>query len=97
MRTFKPREHINDVTDVVSYCFIEALMDWDTTYGKGFWITSVISFTVSWLYAIATYGFFLGVGLGWIPSLVIASVAGLVWPFIAIAFVLFIVLVCGIR
>ena len=72
-------------------------MNWDTTYGKGFWITFVISFAVSWLYAITTYGFFLGVGLGWIPSLVIASVTGLLWPLIAIAIVLLILLVCGIR
>ena len=72
-------------------------MNWDTTYEKGFWITFVISFTVSWLYAIATYGFFLGVGLGWLPSAVIAFVAGLLWPLIVIAIVLLILIVCGAR
>ena len=35
-------------------------------------IIGVIVFLVGWYYAIASFGFFLGVGLGWIPALFIA-------------------------
>ncbi len=31
-------------------------------YEIGFWITSVITFIVCWIYAIASWGFLLGVG-----------------------------------
>lgn len=57
-------------------------------YRVGAWITGVITFFGSWIYAMASYGFFLGVGLGWIPSLVIAFLAALLWPLIAAALVL---------
>ena len=53
-------------------------------YNIGFWITSVITFLGCWIYAIAQYGFFIGIGLGWIPSMIIAVIAGLLWPLIAI-------------
>ena len=49
-------------------------------YGIGFAIVGGLSFIAAWLYAIATYGFFLGVGLGWIPAAVIGFIAGLLWP-----------------
>lgn len=53
-------------------------------YGIGFNITAVITFIGCWIYAIASWGFLLGVGLGWIPSLFIAAIAGFVWPLIAL-------------
>lgn len=54
-------------------------------YETGAKIIGTITFLVSWGYAVVTYGFFLGVGLGWIPSLVIAMVAALLWPLVAFA------------
>lgn len=57
-------------------------------YFTGALITGAIAFIASWIYAIATYGIFLGVGLGWIPSLVIGAVAGLLWPLIVLALLL---------
>lgn len=56
-------------------------------YKIGFWITAVISFIACWIYAIASWGFLLGVGLGWIPSLFIAVIAGFIWPLIALVLV----------
>lgn len=50
--------------------------------GAAILVGSVI-FSISLLYAIRSYGFFLGAGLGWIPSLVFAVVAGFLWPLIA--------------
>ena len=56
-------------------------------YWIGFFITSVITFIICWIYAIASWGFLLGVGLGWIPSLFIAIIAGFIWPLIALVLV----------
>jgi len=60
-------------------------MSQDSGYQLGATITGGIVFIISWLYAIASYGFFIGVGLGWIPSLMIAFIAGILWPLVALA------------
>jgi len=57
--------------------------DWD--YGTGFTITAIITFIGSYIYCIATYGFLFGVGLGWLPSLIVAVIAGALWPLIVLA------------
>jgi hypothetical protein len=44
------------------------------------------AFLAAWYYAIDRYGFFLGVGLGWFPSLVIGAAAGLLWPLALVAY-----------
>lgn len=31
-------------------------------------------FIGSWIYCIATYGYLLGVGLGWLPSVIVAAI-----------------------
>jgi len=63
--------------------------DW---YSIGFGITAFITFIGSWIYCIATYGFLLGVGLGWLPSIIVAVIAGVLWPLIAIAIVVIVVI-----
>lgn len=62
-------------------------------YWNGFWITAIITFIGCWIYTIAHYGFFLGLGLGWIPSLFIAALAGLIWPLIAVVLTIGIIIV----
>lgn len=42
--------------------------------GYGLW-AALITFAISWIYCIAAYGFLFGVGLGWLPSLIVAAVA----------------------
>jgi hypothetical protein len=62
-------------------------------YENGFWIVGVIAFLASWIYAVAQYGFFLGVGLGWLPAAAIGFIAGLLWPLVVLvvgALVLFV-------
>lgn len=39
-----------------------------------------VVFIGCWIYCIASYGFLLGVGLGWLPSLIAALVAMILWP-----------------
>ena len=65
----------------------------DNGYWIGAWITGILAFIASWIYAIACYGFFLGVGLGWIPALCIGYLAGLIWPLLAIGVVAVIILI----
>lgn len=56
--------------------------DW---YEIGALITAGVVFIGCWIYCIATYGFLLGVGLGWLPSWICAAIAACLWPLIAIA------------
>jgi hypothetical protein len=39
-------------------------------------IAGILTFFGCWIYCIAAYGFFLGVGLGWLPSGIIAAIVG---------------------
>jgi len=52
----------------------------DPTYKVGTIITWFLIFIGSYIYCIATYGFLLGVGLGWLPSLIVASIFCWLWP-----------------
>jgi len=38
-------------------------------------VVGIITFVVSWICCIAAFGFLLGVGLGWLPSLIVAVIA----------------------
>ena len=57
-------------------------------YLGGFIITAIIAFLASWVYAVMSWGFLLGVGLGWIPSFFIAIIAGAIWPLFALILLL---------
>ena len=58
-------------------------------------ITALIIFVGSWLYCIAEYGFLLGVGLGWLPSAIVAGIGALLWPLLFVAVVLLVIFVAG--
>jgi len=51
----------------------------DDGYWLGYKISWVLIFIGSWIYCIASYGFLLGVGLGWLPSLIVASIGAFLW------------------
>ena len=55
-------------------------IDWEEIYVAGLFWVGMITFVACWIYAIAKYGWFLGIGLGWFPSLVIARIAAWLWP-----------------
>jgi hypothetical protein len=65
-------------------------------YSVGAAITGFCTFIGCWIYCIATYGFLLGVGLGWLPSAIVAFFAALLWPLIAFALVALVVFVLKI-
>ena len=53
-------------------------------YKIGFLLIWAAVFIASWIYCIITYGYLLGVGLGWLPSLIVATIVAFLWPVIAI-------------
>jgi hypothetical protein len=48
-------------------------------YTIGCYVVWFLTFVGCWVYCISEYGFLLGVGLGWLPSAIAASVAAAVW------------------
>jgi hypothetical protein len=56
----------------------------EEVYESGLMITWAIVFLGCWIYAIATYGFLFGLGLGWLPSAIVAAVVSFFWPLIVI-------------
>jgi hypothetical protein len=55
---------------------------WVTTYWIGYWMCFALVFLGCWIYCISSYGFLLGVGLGWLPSAITAFIVSLVWPLV---------------
>jgi len=53
-------------------------------YTVGWWIAFVPVFLGSWVYCIAKYGYLFGVGLGWLPSLIVGVIAAYLWPAILV-------------
>jgi hypothetical protein len=58
-------------------------------YKIGYCITFVLIFVGTWIYCIDSYGFLLGVGLGWLPSLITAGLLSFLWPLIVLGLVYF--------
>ena len=48
-------------------------------------LTGIVAFIALWWYSVATYGWFLGGGLGWIPSFFLAIIVGALWPHLLLA------------
>jgi hypothetical protein len=46
------------------------------------WVARVLTFIVAYIYCIATYGFLLGFGLGWLPSAILGVVIGILTVFL---------------
>ncbi len=49
-------------------------------YGGGAAIVGLVTFIASWIYCISEYGYLFGVGLGWLPSFIVATIAAYTWP-----------------
>jgi hypothetical protein len=65
----------------------------DTPFGLIHQIVTVLTFFGCWGYAIALWGWFIGIGLGWIPALVFAVIVA--WFFPLAAFLACIALLVG--
>jgi len=62
-------------------------------YWIGYYITGVLIFIGTWIYAIASYGFLIGVAFGWFPAAIVALLLSFAWPLLALLLGLFIVVV----
>lgn len=51
-------------------------------YWAGYWLTWAAVFAGGWIYCIAEYGFLIGVGLGWLPASIAATIVSFFWPLI---------------
>ncbi len=60
----------------------------DLDYEKITTLVATIVFVGSWIYCVSAYGYLFGVGLGWLPSLIVAGLAALLWPLILLLLVL---------
>lgn len=68
-------------------------MDGGEKYMIGVWIVGVISFIAIWIYALATWGFLIGLMLGWIPALIGGAILGFLWPLVVLAVIGIIILI----
>jgi hypothetical protein len=46
------------------------------------WIAGILTFIAAYIYCIATYGFLFGLGLGWLPSGILAVIVGFLTMFL---------------
>lgn len=53
-------------------------------YIVGAYITGFVTFIAVWIYAIISWGFLIGVAIGWLPAAITAFFAGLLWPIVAV-------------
>jgi hypothetical protein len=86
VNSIKNKQWKNRITGE-SFSFPTPTINYDKIYKIGFFITAIIVFIACWIYAIVSWGFLIGVGLGWIPSLFIAVIAGFIWPLLALVLV----------
>ena len=62
-------------------------------YMVGVWIVGVLSFIVIWLYALVSWGFLIGLMIGWVPALIGGFILGWLWPLVVLAAIGIIILV----
>lgn len=55
-------------------------MDTEGCYAFGAFVTWVLAFLAGMVYAVSAWGWFLGVGVGWLPAAVVALVVAVLWP-----------------
>jgi hypothetical protein len=77
--------YLSTVAEWFETQYTEGILILQGVYLIGYCICWVVLFLGCWIYCIASYGFLLGVGLGWLPSAITATVVSLLWPLIAIA------------
>lgn len=62
-------------------------------YMVGVWIVGVLSFLAIWIYALASWGFLIGLMIGWIPALIGGVILGFLWPLVVLAVIGIIILI----
>ena len=81
--------------DTVARTVRESSFFADTPFGYLHGIVTLVTFVGCWVYAVALWGWFIGLGLGWIPALVISGIVAWLFP-LAVFLTLFAVLAGGV-
>jgi len=68
-------------------------MNNDSWYGIGANITGVIAFFAIWIYAFISWGFLVGLAIGWLPAIIGAFILGILWPLVAFAVAIIVLLI----
>lgn len=50
-------------------------------------MVGMVVFVTSWFYCVTEYGYMWGLGLGWLPSIFAALLAGWAWPLVVIGLI----------
>ncbi len=53
-------------------------------YIVGAKITGAIVFIAVWIYAMLSWGFLIGIMVGWLPAIIVACILGFLWPLVAV-------------
>ena len=61
----------------------------------GVYIVGAIVFLGIWIYSFFAWGFLIGLAIGWLPAVIGAGIAGLLWPLVVLAFLGLLILIFG--
>ena len=70
-------------------------MDEWNWYTIGVTIVGFLVFLGVWGYAIMSWGFLIGIAFGWFPAMIVAGIAGALWPIVILAIIGLIFLISG--
>lgn len=51
------------------------------------WIIGVIAFFAIWIYSFISWGFLIGLAIGWLPALIGGFILGIIWPVVLLVIV----------
>ncbi len=51
------------------------------------WIIGVITFFAIWVYSFISWGFLIGLAIGWLPALIGGFIIGIIWPAVLLVIV----------
>lgn len=84
-----PYEEQEEFRSSIKKAGIEALLEKqkkedkvEMVYAVGAIITGVIAFFGIWVYSFVSWGFLVGLAIGWLPAIIGGFIAGVLWPLI---------------
>ncbi len=61
----------------------------DIIYTVIAFIVGILAFFAIWIYSFFSWGFLIGLAIGWLPALIGGLIIGVLWPLILIGIILF--------
>lgn len=57
------------------------------------WFIGVIIFVCIWIYAFVSWGFLIGLAIGWLPAIIGGIISGLIWPLIIVFLIIIFIVI----